>query len=298
MTKVTKTSTKDVIYAAYQEAIKELEAVKSTKFDPASIKADKEKQTTLENAKAIVEMNILNEEIVSKYKDLEKAIEIKKAELTEYYGIEKEVDSILALIEAKKAIEAKLDCDYAIKENEWQNKIADLKNEYSETEASLKKERQREEEEYSYKLKRERQVENDKWADEKAAREAELAKKESEVVLREEICTKQEIAFEESQKIIAEIPNTIKAAEERGAENATKELAKQHAIEKSVIEREAKLEKTLLEKELEALRESNKRLEAQNADLAAKLETAQERVQTIATESVKAAQPRIVESSK
>lgn len=297
MTKVTKTSTKDVIYNAYQEALKELEAIKATKFDPNAEKKAKETQATLENAKNIVEMNILNEEIVAKYKDLEKAIEIKKTELNEYYGIEKEVDSILALIEAKKAIEAELDCEYAVKENDWQNKIADLKNEYTETAASLKKERQREEEEYAYNLKRTRQVENDKWADEKAKREAELAARESEVVLREEICTKQEAAFEESQKIIAEIPNTIKAAEEKGAEAARKELAKEHAIEKSVIEREAKLEKTLLEKELEALKEANRRLETQNADLAAKLETAQERVQTIATESVKAAQPRIMESA-
>lgn len=297
MTKVTKSSTKDVIYNAYQEALKELEAAKSSTFNPNEIKAAKETKATLENAKNIVEMNILNEEIVAKYKDLEKAIEIKKSELNEYYGIEKEVDSILALIEAKKAIEADLDCEYAIKENDWQNKIADLKNEYAETAATLKKERQREEEEYAYNLKRTRQVENDKWADEKATREAELAAKESEVVLREELCAKQEAAFEESQKIIAEIPNTIKAAEEKGAETARKELAKEHAIEKSVIEREAKLEKTLLEKELEALKEANKRLEAQNVDLASKLETAQERVQTIATESVKAAQPRIVESS-
>lgn len=297
MTKVTKSSTKDVIYAAYQDALKELEAAKSTTFDPNAIKAAKEKETTLKNAKSIVEMNILNEEIVSKYKDLEKAIEIKSAELQEYYGIEKEVDSILALIEAKKAIESELDCDYAVKENEWQNKIADLKNEYAETAADLKKERKREEEEYAYNLKRSRQVENDKWADEKAEREAKLKAREDAVTAREEICANQEASFEEAQKVISEIPETIKAAEEKGAETARKELEKKHAIEKSVIEREAKLEKTLLEKELEALKKANERLEKQNLDLAENLEKAQERVQTIATESVKATQPRIFESN-
>lgn len=297
MTKVTKSSTKDVIYNAYQEALKELEAAKSSTFNPNEIKAAKETKATLENAKNIVEMNILNEEIVAKYKDLEKAIEIKKSELNEYYGIEKEVDSILALIEAKKAIEAELDCEYAVKENDWQNKIADLKNEYTETAATLKKERQREEEEYAYNLKRTRQVENDKWADEKATREIVLKARENAVTEREKVVSESEDKLAKLTSEVETIPVLIASAKEEAYEAARKELAKEHAIEKSVIEREAKLEKTLLEKELEALKEANKRLEAQNADLASKLETAQERVQTIATESVKAAQPRIVESS-
>lgn len=297
MTKVTKSSTKDVIYNAYQEALKELEAAKSSTFNPNEIKAAKETKATLENAKNIVEMNILNEEIVAKYKDLEKAIEIKKSELNEYYGIEKEVDSILALIEAKKAIEAELDCEYAVKENDWQNKIADLKNEYTEAAATLKKERQREEEEYAYNLKRTRQVENDKWADEKATREIVLKARENAVTEREKVVSESEDKLAKLTSEVETIPVLIASAKEEAYEAARKELAKEHAIEKSVIEREAKLEKTLLEKELEALKEANKRLEAQNADLASKLETAQERVQTIATESVKAAQPRIVESS-
>lgn len=297
MTKVTKSSTKDVIYNAYQEALKELEAAKSSTFNPNEIKAAKETKATLKNAKDIVEMNILNEEIVAKYKDLEKAIEIKKSELNEYYGIEKEVDSILALIEAKKAIEAELDCEYAVKENDWQNKIADLKNEYTETAATLKKERQREEEEYAYNLKRTRQVENDKWADEKATREIVLKARENAVTEREKVVSESEDKLAKLTSEVETIPVLIASAKEEAYEAARKELAKEHAIEKSVIEREAKLEKTLLEKELEALKEANKRLEAQNADLASKLETAQERVQTIATESVKAAQPRIVESS-
>ena len=297
MTKVTKSSTKDVIYNAYQEALKELEAAKSSTFNPNEIKAAKETKATLENAKNIVEMNILNEEIVAKYKDLEKAIEIKKSELNEYYGIEKEVDSILALIEAKKAIEAELDCEYAVKENDWQNKIADLRNEDTETAATLKKERHREEEEYAYNLKRTRQVENDKWADEKATREIVLKARENAVTEREKVVSESEDKLAKLTSEVETIPVLIASAKEEAYEAARKELAKEHAIEKSVIEREAKLEKTLLEKELEALKEANKRLETQNADLASKLETAQERVQTIATESVKAAQPRIVESS-
>lgn len=297
MTKVTKSSTKDVIYNAYQEALKELEAAKSSAFNPNEIKAAKETKATLENAKNIVEMNILNEEIVAKYKDLEKAIEIKKSELNEYYGIEKEVDSILALIEAKKAIEAELDCEYAIKENDWQNRISDLKNEYTETAATLKKERQREEEEYAYNLKRSRQVENDKWADEKATREIVLKARENAVTEREKVVSESEDKLAKLTSEVETIPVLIASAKEEAYETARKELAKEHAIEKSVIEREAKLEKTLLEKELEALKEANRRLETQNADLTAKLETAQERVQTIATESVKAAQPRIMESA-
>lgn len=297
MTKVTKTSTKDVIYNAYQEALKEIENLKSTKFDPNAEKKAKEIKATLENAKAIVEMNILNEEIVAKYKDLENAIEIKKAELNEYYGIEKEVDSILALIEAKKAIEGELDCNYAVKENEWQNKIADLKNEFEETSATLKIKRKREEEEYAYNLKRARQVENDKWEDEKTARVNVLKAREESVAAREKLA-------DEKDTEIATLMNTITTLEAKAKEDIEKAYKdgesaaqKSHAIEKNVIKRETELAKTLLEKELEAAKATISRLTEENASLSAKLETAQERVQTIATDAVKAAQPRIVESS-
>lgn len=297
MTKVTKTSTKDVIYNAYQEALKEIENLKSTKFDPNAEKKAKETKATLENAKAIVEMNILNEEIVAKYKDLENAIEIKKAELNEYYGIEKEVDSILALIEAKKAIEGELDCNYAVKENEWQNKIADLKNEFEETSATLKIKRKREEEEYAYNLKRARQVENDKWEDEKTARVNVLKAREESVAAREKLA-------DEKDTEIATLMNTITTLEAKAKEDIEKAYKdgesaaqKSHAIEKNVIKRETELAKTLLEKELEAAKATISRLTEENASLSAKLETAQERVQTIATDAVKAAQPRIVESS-
>lgn len=297
MTKVTKTSTKDVIYNAYQEALKEIENLKSTKFNPNAEKKAKETKATLENAKAIVEMNILNEEIVAKYKDLENAIEIKKAELNEYYGIEKEVDSILALIEAKKAIEGELDCNYAVKENEWQNKIADLKNEFEETSATLKIKRKREEEEYAYNLKRARQVENDKWEDEKTARVNVLKAREESVAAREKLA-------DEKDTEIATLMNTITTLEAKAKEDIEKAYKdgesaaqKSHAIEKNVIKRETELAKTLLEKELEAAKATISRLTEENASLSAKLETAQERVQTIATDAVKAAQPRIVESS-
>lgn len=294
---VTIKDTKQVIFEAYEEAKKALADAKAGKFDPMAEKKAKEVQAIKENAKTIVEMNILNEEIVSKYKDLEAAIKMQEEELKEYYGITKEVDSILALIEAKKALELEMDERYEAKKAEWEEEIANQKQMYEDARESLKKERAREIEEYNYKLKRERQVANDKWEDEKAEREAALAKREAAVEERENAVNLAETEIAVLKAKVEEIPTLIADATSEAATKAKKDADREKAIEVSVVKRELAVEKTLLEKEIEALKEANKRLETQNADLSAKLETAQERVQTIATESVKAAQPRVLETS-
>lgn len=298
MSKITIKDTKQVIFEAYERAVKELSEANAGKFDPLADKKAKEVKAIKENAKAIVDMNILNESIIAKYKDLEAAIKMQESELEEYYGIKKEVDSILALIEAKKEIEADLDTKYEAKKAEWEKSIDDLIKTYDYNKELLRKERDREKEEYDYKLKRDRQIANDKWSDEKAEREAALSLKEAGVAAREEAVKAAETELAELKAKVEEIPSLISQATAEAADKAKKEADKAKAIEINVVKRELALEKTLLEKEMEALKEANKRLEAQNADLSAKLETAQERVQAIATETVKASQPRLVETGK
>lgn len=298
MSNVTIKDTKQVIFEAYQEAVSALKAARDSKFDPNTIKKEKADKETIKKAESIVEMNILNEEIVSKYDSLKEAIALKEDELREYYGIERDIDTILALVEAKKAIEAKMDCDYAVAENEWENKIADLKSNYKTTEEDLRKERKREIEEYNYNLKRARQLENDKWEDEKNEREAELTSKEVEVAARERAVKETEVEFLELTEKVAEIPNLIAKAVEEAKDAVKSECDRKHAIEKSVIKREVELDKTLLEKELEAAKAAIARLEEENKSLANKLEVAQDRVQTIATETVKASQPRVMSNDK
>ena len=209
MTNVTIKDTKQVIFEAYETAVKELKATNTSKFDPSAVKAAKVKVETVEKAEAIVEMNILNGEIVEKYNSLKEAINMKESELKEYYGIEKGIESILALIEAKKVIEAEMISSYETKEAEGKINIVELKERYSKAAEELGVERTREMEEYKYNLKRKRQVENDLWADEKAQREALLEAKESEYKLAVIDLEAREVSLDSKDAKIAEIPDLI-----------------------------------------------------------------------------------------
>lgn len=290
--------TKQVIFEAYESAVNELKAARTAKFDPIAEKQATKKAETIEKAEAIVSMNILNADIVEKYDALNEAISMKSDELQEYYGIEKEIDSILALIEAKKALEASLDATFNTKREDYNNQLHALQESYAVKTGELRQTREREVEEYKYDLKRSRQIEDDKWADIKAKREAVLRDKEIEhnkSVIELEI---REANMETLEAKVAEIPTLISEATQAATIKAKKDAEASHAIEKNVIKRETQLNEKLLENKVEALQAHIDRLEKENESLTVKLENAQARVETIATTAVNAAQPRVITNEK
>ena len=294
---VTIKDTKQVIFDAYQAAVKELAAAKAGKFDPVADKKAKEIKAAKEDAKAIVELGILNDEIVEKYKNLETAIALQEAELKEYYDIQKEVDSIIALIEAKRKIIAELDAQYEAAKAEWEKRIADEKAAYAETVENIMKDRKRDAEEYAYKLKRDRQVENDKWQDEKAKREAALSAREEAVKAREEAMQAKEAEIADLQAKVDGIPAAIAEAVSNATAKAEREANARIESEVAIKKRELSVENRLLQTQLDAAIDQLENANAENKVLNMKLEAAQERVQEIATQAVRSAQPRVMESS-
>ena len=79
---------------------------------------------------------------------------------------------------------------------------------------------------------------------------------------------------------------------------AKTDAERSHAIEKNAIKREIEIDKTLLANKVESLEAYVVRLEEEKKDALAKLEAAQERVQTIATNAVNAARPSIITNEK
>ena len=290
--------TKQIIFEAYEEAVTALKAANTSKFDPSAVKAAKVKVETVEKAEAIVEMNILNGEIVDKYNSLKEAITMKESELKEYYGIEKGIESILALIEAKKVIEETMEADYVSKELALKEKEANMRITYTKAAEELGVERTRKMEEYAYDLKRSRQMENDRWEDLKLARLNELKAKESEYDIEVADLEAREVAMNILEAKVAEIPTLIAQAATDATAKAKSDADKAHAIEKNVIKRETELDKTLLANKVDNLQETVIRLQKENESLMSKLESAQERVETIATTAVNAAQPRVFANEK
>lgn len=306
---VTMKDTKQVIFDKLQEVQDELNSAKAVTYDPREEKKTVEKKETLKKAESIVSLNILNYDIMDKYNALNKAIEIKESELNDLYAIDAKVTEIAALIETKKQIGNDLEEEHKNRVKDLEEKYNSLNNQLQEklnkTEKEIEnfkeiqdKERQREKEEFEYNRDRERKIENDKWEDEKAQREADLTAKEKEYEnKKEELREKLETIFTLEEKV-AEIPTLIEDAKTEAAAKAKADLEKIHAIKETSRKKEVELDMKLLEAERDNLKESCDKKDAEIEELKAKLESAQGRVETIATTAVNAARPMIANSDK
>ena len=128
MQEISVKSTKQQILNAYMEAKEKLDMIDKMKDDPAIIAKKEDENRVIESANQVAELNILSPEIVSKYKDLCKAIELKQAELKEYYEISERANSLVALINSHKELKIKL----GLKIKEYRKKLNLTQEEFSE----------------------------------------------------------------------------------------------------------------------------------------------------------------------
>lgn len=320
MSEITMKSTKQVIYDAYQEALEKIKKQSALTEDPlkdvkaataAKIQAD---------AEDIVNSGILNTEYTDKWKSLNLAITEKEKELADLYDIQKEADALAAIVnahklkayelaEAYKAKEsdlvtayaekkAELDkshaiCLEAIKEEreaatkEYHAHKAQLEAAINEQQALANQSRKREQEEYTYNLKRQRALDNDRWEDEKAQREKEIAEKEATAAkLLADAETKIEYIAELEAKVAAfpqELSEAVVEAENKGKKAAGKE----YGYEKNMYMKEKEYEiKSLIdakERAEAALEAANQKIQA----LTDKLDESYARMQELASTTVK-----------
>lgn len=307
---MTMKNTKQELFDAYDAALKELERVKALKESPADAMEEKRKLAMEENAAKAVESSVFSEEITQQYKDLQESIESKKAVLKELYDIEANASSLAAIINATKEKQYQLEADYKARKVELDN---EYKAEVDKNQAELKEmqeaislarkevrdaradelekvhiERKREEEEYAYNLKRQRKIENDEWEDEKAEREKTLSDKEiaANTMFAEAESKLDEL--EELREKVEEIPTLIENAEKEGREAGQKEAAKEYDYKKTMYEKEKEYEISKLEDRTAMLEEKLKSEEQKSAELQAKLDEAYTRMNTLASDTVKA----------
>lgn len=306
---VTLKSTKNEIFEAYNAMKEKLDAMDAMKDDPMAEVEKAEKARISESAKKIVEENILSQEIVSSYKDLQTDIEAKKKTLKELYNIEVGANSMVALINAHKEKEVELKAKYEAMKAELDAEIADkkamMKSEIDELikmkqeelsarrkeNEDLKKaiavERRREEEEYEYNLKRKHKQENDAWSDEKAIREKILADKEAGVLLREKAVSEKEEYIVALEKKVSEIPTLVETAKEEGIKKGKSDSDKSHAFETRTIETKNTYEQKALQDKIVRLENDLADVKAANEILQDKLDSAYTQMKELASETVK-----------
>lgn len=319
MSKVTEKNTKAQILDAYEEAMRTIAELKAGKTTTAEVVKAKEVKAVKESAKQIVEMNILDAGIVAKYNNLLETIKMLEAEIEELYGIKKEADTLEALINAYKDDErkfkiakeerlAKANEEYEEKvaannkkiaelKDDYAKLLSDLKAKYQEEKVTLEKERVREKEEYTYNLNRERTIENDKWADEKAQREAALKAKEDAVAERESKVEELEQKIKDLESSKCFLETKIEEVKISSFEEGKAKAKKEADTSKVFSDRAHKAELDRKDDRIAALESALEEARQANKSLQSKLDESYARIQSMAIEAAKNSGVRMVEST-
>lgn len=307
--KYTMRDNKEVILERLHEVEAQLEEQKSKSFNPTSVKEESTKKEIAVKAKGIINMNILNSEIVDGYNAVLTDIANKKAELKELFDIEANANTLAALIQAHdiELSEFNESKDKLLAEKQEELKALQLNYETMKKDLAAdiakKKEenelaKEREEENYNYDLARRRKLENDIWEDEKARREKEISDREDAIKAKEAEIEQIKALNEELMAKVDEIPQLIAEAEAKAAEKATKECERIAAIKSATIRKEAELDKTLIQKELDSCKEALAKSEEENTKLNERLDAAYKQMEQIATKSVVNRSPYLMSDSK
>lgn len=296
---ITLKNTKSEILEALNAALEREKNMAKMKYEPQKEEETKKVEKAIEVSKENVEQKIFSEELNKKFQDLEIAIKAEEEKLKNLYGIEKELNNLVVVINAGKDYMAELENNKKIKTEELNNSIKELEETYKikneelekeyETKAkNLKVERDRENEEYNYKIKREREINNNKWEDEKTERENNLAKKETEA---QELLASAEANAEHLKDLeskVNEIPSLLEKEYARGKKEATVELEKENKYATELLKKDFQNTIDRQNDKIESLQEEVKKSNLEKESLQGKLDQAYIQIKEMATKTVEA----------
>ena len=293
-------NTKAEILDALNQARERAERAEKSRLNPEKEEKEKSEKKAVESAKKAVEQNIFSKELNEKFIDLQAAIASEETRLQELYGVGREVQKLALVIEAGRDRIAEIETEKAEKEdaakkslenlrNEYQQKSTELQAEYDTNMKKQKMERTRENEEYQYNLTRTREKENNAWADDKAAREAELQKREAraaELLADAESKTGYIRSLEEK---VENIPNLIAAERESAISATTESLNREHEHNAAIAEIESKNAIIRLEDKVAYLTKELDNAGKAMGVLQGKLDKAYSEMRDLATKTVESA---------
>jgi hypothetical protein len=318
--KISEKNTKTEILEAFNIVSERLRSAASAKIDPVAEVTEKKNNAVIEKVKGVSTDKIedalsllksnLNQvtDQLSIYNEITQAIEVKKAELKEMFDIEKSAFTLAALINSQNEVREKFDKEMEEKRlateaklseivSQIEQKKSEFKAEYDKVVAETKEARKKDENEYNYEFSRKKRLAEDAFNDEITRKRKELAEEieearkelaneEAIVSSRERLVTSRENEIAEMQSKIEQFPgileNAIKEAEKRG--NTTASQA--YGFETRYLKKEHEGALALLETKLETLQNALSDEREKNSDLAAKLDDAYTRIETLASKTV------------
>ena len=317
-------NTKSEMLEAYQALAKQLEAKRQAELNPERRLEEKTAEQAIKVAATVAaegldrEIGGLKSEIgkmladvseklaaeAGRFRSLQKAVEVKEAELQELYGIEKSASALAALIEAQNQKRRDFETETTQQREElkrevdetrlaWQKERQTHEAELREREASEKKARDREKEQFDYGFKREQQSLRDKLNDEKTTLEKELRLKketvEEDLAARERVLVEQETELNTLRASAAAAPKELEAALDKAVKEATDKLKLEAKNREDLLKKEFEGGRNVLTTQNESLEKTVKHLTEQNERLSKQLELAYQKVQEIAEKTVESA---------
>ena len=296
---ITLKNTKAEILEALNQALEREKNINKTKSDPQKEELERKKKESISESKENIKQNIFSDELITKFKNLEMAIEALEEKLKNLYGLEGELNNFtlvvnaekdfLADLEIKKKVEIeKLETSIQELEAEYKKKNKELEEEYATKAKTLKLERDREVEEYDYKLKREREIVNNKWEDEKKIREVNLKNLEDEAKKKLKEVTEKETYLKELEQKVEGIPEMMLKEYERGRKEATTELKKEQEYQTELLKKDFQNTIDRQADKIKSLEGELEKISALNVSMQDKMDKAYVEMKELATKTVEA----------
>jgi hypothetical protein len=293
-------NTKSEILDALKQALQRADQAEKGKLNPIKEEKELQNRKAIESTKKAVEQNIFSQELINKYNDLQTALLAEENRLQELYGVEREVQKLALVIEAAKERASAIEADHAEKETASKKSLEMLNAEHAQKSLEyrvendsylekLKTERARETEDYQYNLKRTRERENNAWADEKAAREAELQKHEAQAAELLENAQSQVEYIKSLEEKVANIPSVLEAEKDMAIKATSEQLNREHAHLIALSEVEWKSAVSRLEDKVDYLERELALANKNKQELEQKLDKAYSEIRDLASKTVESA---------
>lgn len=254
---------------------------------------------------------------------IQQAVEIREKELRDLYSIEKEAQTLAALIEAqarkreefetvmardREALESKMTADREtfmakmasdresltkeidITRARWTEEKKTREAELKEWEAAEKKEREREKEDFEYNFKREQKLTKDAYEDEKGRLEREMQVRQAEM---ESVLTAREKAVADREQVLADLERRVNSfskeledAVGKAVQETTDRLSSEAKGREELLQKGFEGEQKVLTTRIASLEQMVKEQREQIARLTQQLEKSYQKVEDIAVKAV------------
>jgi hypothetical protein len=319
--KLSTKTTKQEMLDAYNELAKQLQERDENELKPEKKIEEKKIKEVVEAADSLSSEGVVNgisslkleigkmltqisdrlEEEVNKFRGINKAIEIKEAELKEVYEIERSAATLAALIESQNQKHREFESEMDKRKEDLNNETQAVKSVWEkekkehdimskEREDADIKSRKREREEYVYAFEREKQLAKDKFEDEKAKleRETQLQKEqmEKELTEREKTIAENEDELNELRKKVGAFPKEMETDLNKAIKETTETIRKEAKNNEELLKKEIDGERNVLNTKIGSLEKTVKEQSDQINRLSQQLEKAYQKVQDIAVKAV------------